>query len=233
MGEEIRYQLNTLLPVAQLRDFIIRDELPPGLSCAEALPVNLNASPYDTAGFLPGGTIRPTCSGGVVEWQFGSQRVTKGTVDNVYDFEISFLARVDNTAGTNEAGVLSNGDPATEATATYRDELGNLMTLDFGQVDVVVREPDIALTKSFAVTEADAADVLTVTVTAENTGTATAYNLRVLEDLTGTNLTYEGNVGGTNPPDSIDTTTLGPNQPIFSWSAPNGIDCGRQHQLHL
>ena len=62
------------------------------------------------------------------------------------------------------------------------------MVLNFDQVDVRVREPRIDLTKSFAVADADAADVLTVTVTATNIGTAAAYNLRVLDDLTGLNL---------------------------------------------
>ncbi|MDX1269628.1 MAG: hypothetical protein R3311_19810, partial [Oceanisphaera sp.] len=36
IGEEIGYRLNTLLPVALLRDFVIRDELPPGIVCSEA-----------------------------------------------------------------------------------------------------------------------------------------------------------------------------------------------------
>jgi len=65
-----------------------------------------------------------------------------------------------------------------------------------------------------------------VTVTATNNGTATAHNLRVLDDLAGRNLTFMGNVGGTHPPNNIDTTTLGANRPIFSWNPPNGITPG-------
>ncbi|KJS32549.1 MAG: hypothetical protein VR64_06500 [Desulfatitalea sp. BRH_c12] len=223
IGEEIEYQFNTLLPVALLRDFVIRDELPAGLSCTEALPVNLNAPPYSAAGFIPGGTIVPTCTDAYVEWNFGDQRVTNGTVANRYDFEIRFIARVENTAGTNDGDVLANGDPATLATARYVDEAGNPVVLNFGQVDALVREPRIALTKAFAAADADAGDILTVTVTATNNGTATAYNLRVLDDLVGSNLTFVGNVGGTTPPHNTDTATLGANRPIFSWNAPNGI----------
>ncbi len=159
--------------------------------------------------------------------------MTNGTVGNRYDFEIGFIARVENTAGTNDADVLSNGDPATTATASYIDESGNPVVLNFGQVDVLVREPRIDLTKAFAVANADAGDILTVTVTATNSGTATAYNLRVLDDLTGRNMTFTGTVGGTNPPDTIDTTTLGANRPIFSWNPPNGINPGEGYQLHL
>ena len=39
-------------------------------------------------------------------------------------------------------------------------------------------------------------------------------------------MTFTGTVGGSNPPDTIDTATLGANRPIFSWNPPNGIDPG-------
>jgi large repetitive protein len=228
IGEELEYRLNTLLPVALLRNFVIRDELPAGMSCSEAPAVNLNAAPYSAANFVPGGTITPTCSGGVVEWNFGDQRVTTGTagVGNRYDFEIGFIARVENTADTNNGDLISNGHPATHTTARYVDEGGNLVSHDFGQVDIRVREPDFQLAKAFAVSSADAGDILTVTVTATNTGTAGAYNLRVLDDLAGRNLTYVGNVGGSHPPANVDTATLGANRPIFSWNPPNAIAPG-------
>lgn len=226
VGEEIDYQLTASLPVSLLRSFIIRDELPDGLSCAEAPAVDLDAAPYNAAAFDPGGTITPTCTDSYVEWNFGDQRVTNGTVGTRYDLEIHFIARVENTANTNNTDTLSNGDPATTAYVRYINEVGTTVQLDFGQVDVQVREPDIALTKSFAVANADAADVLTVTVTAENIGTAPAYNLRVWDNLDGLNLTYVGNVGGANPPDSVDTTTFGANQPIFIWNPSNPVDVG-------
>lgn len=227
IGEEIEYRLNTLLPVALLRNFVIRDELPAGITCAEAPVVDLGPSgPYAAAGFSPGGSFTPTCTDTEVQWNFGDQRVTAGTagLGNRYDFGIGFIARVANTAGNNDGHIITNGAPATNAFAQYVDEVGATITQNFNEVDVQVREPLIALTKTFAVANADAADVLTVTVTAANNGTAAAYNLRVLEDLVGSNLTYIGNVGGANPPDTVDTATLGANQPIFSWSAPNGID---------
>ncbi len=226
IGEEIEYRLNTLLPVALLRNFVIRDELPAGLRCSQAPTINLNAPPYSAANFVPGGTITPTCTDNLVEWNFGDQRVTNGTVGDRYDFEIGFIASVENTANTNDGDMISNGNPATHATARYIDEAGNPVVLNFGQVDVLIGEPRIELTKAFAVSDADADDILTVTVTATNQGTATAYNLRVLDDLSGRNLTYIGNTSGTDPPNTIDITTLGANRPIFSWNPPNGIEPG-------
>ena len=95
--------------------------------------------------------------------------------------------------------------------------------MDFSRQDFLPKS--MAFIQGFTVETADAADILTVTVTATNNGTATAYNLRVLDDLSGRNLTFTGNVGGSDPPDTIDTT-LGVNQPIFSWNPPNGIDPG-------
>ncbi|MDX2479505.1 MAG: hypothetical protein QNK24_04105 [Desulfuromusa sp.] len=226
VGEEIEYQLETLLPVALLRDFVIHDELPAGLRCSEAPVVNLDAAPYNTAGFDPGGIITPICTDDLVEWNFGNQRLTIGSAGSRYDLAINFIAQVENSVVTNDAGVISNGHPATVTTAKYLDETGTEVAIEFGQVDIMVREPLIELTKAFNVAEADAADTLTVTVTATNTGTATAYNLRILDDLLGTSLSYAGNTSGTDPPDNVDITTLGANQPIFSWNAANGIVVG-------
>lgn len=226
VGEEIEYQVNTLLPVALLRNFVIRDELPTGLRCSEAPPVNLDAAPYADAGFDPGGTITPTCTDNLVEWNFGNQRLTKGTLSGRYDFGIKFIARVDNSAVTNNTDVITNGSPATVATASYIDESGTLITNNFGQVSVEVREPLIALNNTFNVAQADGGDIVTVTVTATNTGTATAYNLQVMDDLVGTDLSYTGIVGGPQQPDNVDTATLGNTRPIFSWNVPNGIDVG-------
>ncbi len=221
IGEEIEYELVTSIPVAQLRNFVIRDELPAGVRCAEAPAINLNAPPYDGAGFQPGGIITPACTDNFVEWNFGDQRITKGNGNNRYDFAIRFIARVENTAVTNDGGLVVNGGSATSVTASYIDEANNPVVLNFGAASIVVQEPRIALTKSFAVTSADAGDVLTVTVGAANVGTATAYNLRVLDDLTGKKLTFLGSLGGADPPDNVDTSTLGPNRPIFSWNAAN------------
>ncbi|NTW65776.1 MAG: DUF11 domain-containing protein [Nitrospirae bacterium] len=223
IGEEIRYELTTSIPVAQLRSFVIRDELPVGVRCTEAPAVNLSAAPYSAAGFVPGGTITPTCSNNLVTWNFGDQEVTKGTNNNRYDLKVSFIARVENTANTNSGGMIRNGGTSTNVTADYRDQAGQHVTLTYGEAAVVMQEPRITLTKAFAVASGDADDNVTVTVTATNSGTATAYNLRVLDDLAAIrDLTYvPGATGGADMPDIVDTASLGANRPIFSWNASN------------
>ncbi|MDT8283494.1 MAG: hypothetical protein RQ982_11895, partial [Gammaproteobacteria bacterium] len=50
VGEEVRYLLVADLPVANLREFKIRDELPAGVRCIQAQVVNLDNPPYAAAG---------------------------------------------------------------------------------------------------------------------------------------------------------------------------------------
>jgi len=222
VGEEIEYQLKAFIPVANLDDFFIRDTLPAGITCSEAPIVDLDAPPYSDAGFFPGGQITPTCSNTEVYWYFGNQELTTATSNNLFEFAVRFIARVDNTAAVNEADVISNGTPSTNVYLSYDDDTGTQITLDFSNMDVVVREPVIVLSKTFETAVNDAADVITVTVTATNTGTAPAYNLQVFDDLAAvSNLTFLNNVGGTDPPDNVDVTTFGANRPLFSWNSGN------------
>jgi len=223
VGEEVRYELTTSIPVAQLRSFIIRDELPVGVRCTEAPAVNLSAAPYSAAGFVPGGTITPTCTNNLVTWNFGDQQVTKGTTNNRYDLKINFIARVENTVNTNTGGMIRNGGASTNVSADYIDQTGQHVVLTYGEAALVVQEPKITLTKAFSVPNGDADDTVTVTVTATNSGTTTSYNLRVLDDLAAVkDLTYvAGSTGGTDMPDVVDTTSLGANRPIFRWNASN------------
>ena len=237
VGEEVRYLLVADLPVANLRQFKIRDELPPGVRCIEEQIVDLDAFPYSLAGFSPGGVATSTCtSTGVndfVEWNFGDQAVTLGSPGTRFNFPITFVARVENTAITTDGAVLTNGggtvNPVTctgGVGVCYVDDMNNAVSLDFAPIDIVVREPIVTLTKSFLpVVNSDAADVLTVTVTATNiqttpAGIASAYNLQVLDDLVGSDMTYVvGSEGGPNQPDNVDTSV--PNRPVFSWNIAN------------
>lgn len=224
VGEEIRYELHATLPITELRNFVIRDQLPAGLRCAEAPVVDLGpGGPHAAAGFSPGGLITPTCTDTLVEWNFGTQALTNGAGISYYDLAVRFIGRVENTAATNDGNILSNGSGASVVTASYTNSGGTLVTLPIGRVDVQVQEPRIVLTQTIAPATADAGDVLTVTVTATNTGTGTAYNLRVLNDLvTLGKLSYVGSgLGGLDPPDAVDVSTLGANRPIFSWNPAN------------
>jgi len=226
IGEEIEFQLRTLIPVAQLRSFVVRDELPEGLSCTEAPAVDLNAPPYDAAGFTPGGVFTPTCTETEVIWDFGNQIVTQSPrVDRRFDFGMQFIARVDNIDANREDVVIRNGGSATVTTVSYVDEAGNDVVLSIPEAAVVVREPVMELTKAFSVVEVDAGDVPRVTVTATNIGTTTAYNLRVLDDLSAAGLSFRDDVTGSDPP-AADIAMFGADSPVFSWPLGFGIAPG-------
>ena len=219
IGEEIEYELKAWIPAANLEAFEIHDTLPAGISCSEAPTINLTTDPeYSGAGFFPGGgPWVPVCNGNEVSWYFGPQEITADLANNRFEFNVRFITRVDNAAGNVDGVSISNGSPATSTYLRYENELGAQVTLNFDQVDVDVKEPEITLTKTYESAANDAADVITVTVTAQNTGTAKAYNLRVFDDLDAvSNLTFDGNVLGTGPP-SVDTS-LGANRPIFKWA---------------
>ena len=229
IGEELEFELRTLIPVARLRNFVIRDELPAGMRCVEAPAVDLDAAPYDAAGFVPGGVFTPTCTESEVIWDFGDQTVTMSPrADRRFDFGIQFIARIDNVAANQDSLVIGNGGAYTVTNVTYIDDADNAVVIDFEAAEVVVSEPRLDLTKSFAVAAADAADTLTVTVTAQNAGSAAAYNPRFLDDLTGTRYTYVGNVAGDNPPPNVDVTTYGPDSPLFSWDPGYEVPVGGQ-----
>ena len=222
IGEEIEFQLQVEMPIASLNNFVIRDELPAGLRCIEQQSIDLSALPYSNAGFVPGGPpVSVTCNDTLVEWNFGNQQLTNGPT---FNFTANFIGRIENTVNTNDADAIINGGVSTVATLSYTDAGANPVSIVLGPAELRVVEPQIVLNKTFAVANADAQDVLTVTVTATNTGSAPAYNLRVLDDLTGVaNLTFLGNVAGTDPPDNVDIVTLGANSPVFSYNAPNAI----------
>ncbi len=227
IGEELEFELRTLIPVAQLRNFTIRDELPPDMRCIEAPVVDLDAPPYDAAGFVPGGSFTPICTDDEVIWNFGNQTVTSSPRDDRrFDFYIQFIARVDNADGNRDGTPIRNGGIYTTAQVSYVDEVSNTVVIDFEAAEMVVAEPLLDVTKEFSVETADALDRLTVTVTATNNGTATAYNPRFLDDLTGTRYTYIGDVAGDNIPDTIDTTTYGANAPLFSYTPGYAIAPG-------
>ncbi len=217
IGEEVEFQLEALIPVAQLRSFVIRDELPTGMSCSEAPVVDLGAGDYAAAGFVPGGVFTPTCTDSLVEWSFGNQTVTMSNrMDRRFDFEVQFIARMDNVLTSQDTLVIANGGDATVTEVRYVDELSNPVVLEIGEASVLVQEPALDLITNFSVAETDAADIIRVTVTATNSGTATAYNPRFLDDLRLIDLAYRGDIQGANPP-TADVLAIDADAPIFSW----------------
>ncbi|WP_299596042.1 isopeptide-forming domain-containing fimbrial protein [uncultured Microbulbifer sp.] len=225
VGEEVRYRLTAQIPPSRLRELTITDDLPEGLRCTDAPEVDLDAiAAAAGASFEPGGQFSVgdggiTCTDDSITWNFGLQDLTTAG-GRRFDLPVDFFARLENTAQTNNGNVITNGGSATTAEVAYIDETGTQQRIAFESHSFTVLEPQIELQKTFDVSNADADDELTVTVTAENTGTAAAYNLQVLDDLVDSRYTYIGNIGGNDPPDS-DNDGVNTNAPIFGWERSN------------
>lgn len=233
IGEEVQYTLTAQLPVVQLKNLTVIDNLPAGLSCSAATqPVDLSKAPYAAAGFkrvnadgslatMP--TITPTCTATAVEWDFGNVSLTNpDSGKSTFTFPLSFVASVNNVAANVSGKALVNGNPATTTTLTYVNASGATQTYNFGQVSATVVEPRVALQKTWNVTgkTVDGGDIITVTVTATNSGNAPAYNLNIRDALLA-GMDYLGNVAAVSgtAPTSVDTTTYGANSPVFKWAA--------------
>lgn len=235
VGEEVTFRLIGTVPASRLRDLTFEDDLPPGLSCIEAAAVDLTQLDTSATWFTGSGPTTPavTCEGNRVEWRYGDQFLQDydpskyPEYDGLFPIVLTFIARVDNSADTAHGAVLTNPASTGVAQMTYRDSAGNLQEpAVFSPISLNVLGPRIVLTKEFSVVEADAGDILTVTVTATNMenedgpSTADAYNLRVLDDLVDSRYTYIGNIGGIDPPDD-DNDGVNTNAPIFSWNRDN------------
>ncbi|MFD2311960.1 isopeptide-forming domain-containing fimbrial protein [Microbulbifer halophilus] len=243
IGEEVQYQLTARLPVAQLRNLQVVDNLPAGLSCSDAADVDLSQPPWDGAGFKRidangdiVGEVPPisianggiTCTDSQVTWNFGNVSVENATPgDTHFIFPLTFVAGVDNSAGNNDGEPLTNGGGSNDTDLTngsklyWQEASGTERTVAYGEVDVEVTEPEItAFTKDWDISAADtstpdAGDEITITVSLTNSGSAAAYNLRVLDTLHPA-LTYVADSeAGAGAPDSVDYSD--PKAPIFIW----------------
>ncbi len=271
VGEEVQYKLRTLIPVANLREFMVRDELPPGITCIEVPTVDLGAAPYDVAGFVPGGVFsvangRITCNENIVEWNFGDQELTASLGNSRFEFEVDFIGRVENIPTTfirpfnpnvNNC-ILRNGGAAaswgaippttacdvdTFVRTSYRNDPtqgGLLIEHLFDPIQVVIREPQLQITKTFLepvstndIAVGDAKNIFDIRVDVVNVGDATAYNPQVLDNLVNTKYTYLGNIGGTDPPvtDAITLPLPGSNLPVFDWGANYTIAPGAANAI--
>ena len=224
IGEEVLVELKFTVPLSELRDFSVEDNLPAGIECIEAQDIVLPAFPGQDPGFTPGGTFPATdCTADLVRWDlsiFGDQ-VLQGTGGtDQFEVQARFIARVQNTATNNNGDQVANGGTATSVVVNYRDNANAPISIAIAEARLTVQEPVLALSQTLDPvppnTSADSDDVITVSVQLNNTGTSPAYNLELLAQLDA-DVSYVGNLGGANPPDSVDLTD--PTAPRFSYTS--------------
>ena len=236
IGEEIQYQLAVAFPAATVADMYLYDNLPAGLTAVEATQIVIDVDDpditvYTRADWNDGEpntplsadvTITPTIGAFAFTPAGGSEIAGTGVLWNLAGYVILFnaprnytptvIARVDNAIGNQNNKELDN----TDAVLLFRnDDTGTDTTLAFNDVRVTLREPNVTVTKtSLLPAGPDAGDTLTVTVTVQNTGPVSAYDVAIHDILTTKDLTYAGNITGTNTPTSVDTTAK---HPVFTY----------------
>ena len=193
IGETVTYALRVELPEGETPDLKITDLIPAGLAYESFTLVTTRAASETPDGrFLldadfAGAVAAPAASGGAnagddVTFDFASITVTGDGDANNDAFLLLITARVADVAGnagktsgsqttlTNAAAFDTDGDGTAEATHHA------------GPVTVV--EPELLVTKEMLPESGgQAGDTVTVTVTVENTGTSTAFDLVLTDDL--------------------------------------------------
>jgi uncharacterized repeat protein (TIGR01451 family) len=226
IGEEVMVELEFTIPLSELREFRIVDNLPAGIECIEALDINLPAfnPPAVDPGFTPGGTFPVTsCDADSVVWDLSTagnqQLVGSGGVDQ-FTMQARFIARVQNTVGNDEAVIIRNGGVATDVLVEYRDVSNTLQQITMNEARLTIQEPQLVVTKTMAPlppnTSVDSTDAFNVTVQINNVGSSPAYNIQLRDSLEADISFVTGSVGGTNPPDSVDISV--PSAPRFGYN---------------
>lgn len=197
IGEEITYRLTATLPVTRLRGLTITDNLPAGLTCANAPVVDLSSGAYAAAGFKrpdlsPVPAVTPSCNGTVVTWSFGDVVLTRAdSGQTTFTFPLQFVARVDNTQANQDGVTLYNGGNRNGGTILrWQDAAGAEQTRTYGELAVEVSEPQpFVATKVLSnVTPGKpanaplaAGDIAQYAVTLRNSGSSTAYDLNIVD----------------------------------------------------
>jgi uncharacterized repeat protein (TIGR01451 family)/fimbrial isopeptide formation D2 family protein len=174
VGEQIQFQLQTVLPEGTVPSLILTDKLPSNLALIQTPAPSLGSaitgcnSPSITPSSLPA-----SGSPQVVQWNFGTCSVASGSTTGQKTITLTYLTQVVNSTNSVNASTIVNnssysftGAPANNASVT-----------------LTVQESSVTLTTAVSPATADAGDLLTYTFTLHNTGAAPAYDVNILTTL--------------------------------------------------
>jgi uncharacterized repeat protein (TIGR01451 family)/fimbrial isopeptide formation D2 family protein len=185
VGEIVTFQIANRLPETTIPNLVITDYLPEGLAyVVGSLVVDTN----DFYGSIPVPTVTPNAPplGGDGEnivilfpgntEVFGDNEITNNIIRVRLDavvLDTNFISGLPpQSVLTNYAGITYIGNPGPEILSS--------------NLTVTVIEPDVDIFKTVAPDSGDAGDAITVTLTATNSGLATAYDLLIEDELDGT-----------------------------------------------
>ena len=215
IGEVVTYRLTAQLPEGIIRDLTIEDMVPDGMAFVVGSVV-VDTSEFD--GTLPTETVTPNtpdlgADGENVTISFaGNTTVTAspGTSDNTLHITLDLIVLdVPTNIGLSPQTELEN-----TATITFADNPNPPVETPPATVTVV--EPDLAILKTFDPDTGDAGDPVLVTLVLTNSGTASAYDLVVSDELLGS-LYNVDTVANVAMPDGFvfEIVTNSPNATVF------------------
>lgn len=174
VGETATYSLDVTLPAGSYATgFTVTDDIPAGHAFVGGT-LAVDTSAFNGSLGAHTLTADPGVSGGDLSIVFDATTVTadsdpnNNTVTITYDAIVLDEAAVeDGTTLTNQAQLTIPGDDP----------------VDSPQVTVNVVEPQLTIAKESDVIDVDPGDTVTYTVKVTNTGTATAFNTRIVDDV--------------------------------------------------
>ena len=185
IGANVTYALKVTLPEGLSPDLTVVDQIPAGMSYVSSSVVKTVAGSgglltADFAGSVPAPTV--TVNGGNPTFTFGSITVTGDNNANNNSFLILVTAQVLDVPGNQGTipTILGN-------TATFDISSDGVSVVSSGPINVTVVEPNLGLTKSITPSSGDAQNTVTVTLVANNSGTADAYTVNLQDTLTAAN----------------------------------------------
>ncbi len=174
IGEVITYSLTVMVPEGTIPSLEIVDDLPAGL---EYVPGTAVVDDTGFSGSLPAPTITPVGgSGGSVTFTFGIFTVPDDNDPDNNSFSVRLQAVVLDVPGN-----VGNDPGQTTLTNNATVQIGSGTPENVTPVDVTVVEPQMQIVKSFSANEASPNDTINVTLTVNNIGTSTAFDV-IIDD---------------------------------------------------
>ena len=188
IGENVTFALKVSLPEGTTPSFSVTDAIPPGMAFVSYSLVTTAAASggllsTDFTGSIP----TPAVTGGAgngsqVGFTFGPIAATASATTQMRSFLILVTARVLDVSGN--VGVAT-GQTTLTNTADFDVPGDAQTTITSSPILVPVVEPLLIIGKTMSPTNADAGELVTITLTVQNAGLASAFETSVRDVLDG------------------------------------------------
>ncbi len=186
IGETVSYDLLVTLPEGVTQNLVVTDTPAAGLGYVGYSIITTAGGRLaaDYNGTLPAPVV--TASGGSELFTFGNVTTADDNVADNNAFVIRVTAHVLNVGGNVTGTTLPN-----HGSLTYTNGTSGTNTTVNSPMDptVTVVQPQLTIAKTFSITRGDAGDPVTVTLTMQNTGNATAFDVTLADPINPANLT--------------------------------------------